>query len=151
MRDILQTSRWYLQRMPNWCQVKLPQPRPRATARVPSPHPHRPRPYKDFAGECEKYCKPASEGTCARARARGCPIGVKLSCHSPTPGRPQGSHPLILTAHALTKTRNSSCDTLFNQKCHSPKVYTSRAVEHSAGVRYVKRHPRGMPLHFWVK
>ena len=26
----------------------------------------------------------------------------------PHPGRPQGSHPLILTAHALTKTRRSS-------------------------------------------
>src|SRR5438876_3865048 len=29
---------------------------------------------------------------------------MKLSDHDPTPGRPQGSHPLILTTPALTKT-----------------------------------------------
>jgi hypothetical protein len=43
------------------------------------------------------------------------PIGVKLACcvggnaapQCPTRGRPQGSHPLILTSPALTKKRNS--------------------------------------------
>ena len=32
------------------------------------------------------------------------PIGIQLSGHNPTSGRPQGSHPLILTTPALTKT-----------------------------------------------
>src|SRR5713226_3312450 len=34
------------------------------------------------------------------------PIHIKLSGHNPTPGRPQGSHPLIHPTPALTKTPN---------------------------------------------
>src|SRR5713101_3823805 len=37
---------------------------------------------------------------------KGPSIGINPSSHNPTSGRPQGSHPLILTAPALTKTRN---------------------------------------------
>src|SRR5713101_6611953 len=37
------------------------------------------------------------------------PIHIKLIGHNPTPGRPQGSHPLIHPTPALTKTRTSQC------------------------------------------
>src|SRR6266700_8337921 len=42
----------------------------------------------------------ARAGTMARATAR--------YASTQPPGRPQGSHPLVLTTPALTKTRNSS-------------------------------------------
>ena len=34
-------------------------------------------------------------------------VRLRARCPAPPPGRPQGSHPFILTALALTKTRNS--------------------------------------------
>ena len=69
--------------------IARPQPYPRATARV---HPYHTR------------TRLPSHRRIVGAYPCGRPIGVKLSSHNSTPGRPQGSHPLILTTPALTKT-----------------------------------------------